>query len=170
MNNVIALFSTEAAAPAAKRERTAPKTVCGFRWKARQQRFERASVYFDPKTQEAYSYSWWRFVERIGPYLVFNNYSYSVSTSKHQRQMRWLLSDLGLSIDLNIEAPQGLADLESAIAHYNRRILALETACAKKGARKAKNAERLQEIDQLKIKIATIQMLQTLKAKQAQKA
>ena len=163
-----------------KRERKEPVTVAGFRWQPLKQRFAKANVYFDVETQEAYSYGWWRFVERIGPYLVFNSYRYSVSTSKHQCRVggygywreqnddpkEWgasLLASLGLKIDLWIEAPRGLQDLNSARTEYQFRIENLEAEIAKKGSRKAKNAKRRAEIDRLKIKMATVSMLQKIR-------
>jgi hypothetical protein len=137
-------------------DRKAPVVLSGMQWKPRKQRFEARSVSFDPETQEAYSYGWWRFVERIGPYLVFNSYRYSVSTSKHQGLLYWgygnerygLLADLGLSVDLRIEAPRGLQDLDSAVSLYERRIADLEC----------------------RIKIATVKMLQALREKDDRKA
>jgi hypothetical protein len=153
-----------------KRERSEPVTVSGFRWQPLKQRFVRPNVSFSPETQEAYSYGWWRFVERIGPYLVFNSYRYSVTTAKHQREVQWLLEDLGLSMDLYIEAPTGLQDLESALSHYASRIFVLQELISRKGSRKAKNADRLKEITTLQIKIATIQMLQRVRDSQDAKA
>lgn len=161
--------------PKPQRERKPSVIVSGLRWKPRKQRFEAANVTFDPETQEAYSYGWWRFVERIGPYLVFNSYRYSVTTSKHQSRMWWrsywrddpehhgLLAELGLSVDLEIEAPRGLQNLPAAIAHYESRIEGLESAISRKGSRKAKNAERRAAITEAQIKIATVKTLMALR-------
>lgn len=81
--------------------------------------YKRAGVYknstgsnkFNPETLEAHSYDWWKYVAKIDGKVVFNNYSYSVTTSGHQSAMRSLLSELGIKIDLFIEAPQGLDKL-----------------------------------------------------------
>ena len=69
---------------------------------------------FDPKTFVGLSYNWWLFVSQIDGKVIFNNYSYSVTTSSHQSSMRSLLNDLGIKIDLFIQSPKGLQDLQSA--------------------------------------------------------
>lgn len=115
---------------------------------------------FNPDTKKAYSYSWWLFVSPINGKLVFNNYNYSPTTCKHQWKLRSLLSTLGLTIDLTIEAPKGLQDLESAIKHYETKIAILQAAIAKKGSRKSTNAERASLINEHQITIAQIKSLQ----------
>lgn len=66
------------------------------------------NVTFDPKTKHAISYKWWTFVAMIEGKLVFNNYRYSVSTSKHQNKIRSLLQELGIKIDLEMPLPKGI--------------------------------------------------------------
>lgn len=66
------------------------------------------NVTFDPRTMDAYSYVWWRFVARIGGQVVFNTYYYSPSTSKHQSKVRSVLSDLGITVDIAAPFPQGI--------------------------------------------------------------
>ncbi len=81
------------------------------------------NVTFNPKTLEAYSYRWWKFVARIEGKVIFNNYRYSVSTGKHQRKVRSLLEELGVKVDLFLPLPQGinsssLADLIVTAEEY----------------------------------------------------
>lgn len=66
------------------------------------------NVTFDPSKVEARSYSWWVFVAKVEGLVVFNNYRYSNSTSKHQSKVRSLLNDLGIKIDLEMPLPCGL--------------------------------------------------------------
>lgn len=75
--------------------------------------YKASNVEFDPKTKIATSYLWWTFVAEIDGLLVFNNYRYSVSTSKHQRKVRTLLESLGLKIDLELPLPKGLRKFDS---------------------------------------------------------
>lgn len=70
-------------------------------------------VTFDPKTNQAYSYKHWCFVAMIEGKLVFNNYRYSVTTSKHQSKVRSLLSSLGIKIDYEMPLPQGIETLST---------------------------------------------------------
>jgi hypothetical protein len=63
---------------------------------------------FNPKTIEAFSYKWWKFVGIVDGKLVFNNYYYSPSTSKHQAKVRSLLNELGIKIDISMPIPGGL--------------------------------------------------------------
>ena len=64
--------------------------------------YKASNVSFDPVKIEALSYDWWVFVSRIGKLTVFNDYRYSLSTSKHQSKVRALLSDLGIKIDRTV--------------------------------------------------------------------
>ncbi len=117
------------------------------------------NVVFNPMDTTAYSYGWWRFLERINGKLVFNSYSYSNSTNRHQSKVLNLLSHLGLNIDLYIEAPNGLQSLSSAIEHYNHEIKALEQAIDKPRSNNEKNVARMFEIEALQRKIEEVQGL-----------
>jgi hypothetical protein len=108
--------------------------------------FKASNVEFNPDTLEATSYNWWYFVKRIGGKLVFNNYIYSNTTSRHQSRVKSLLAQLGIKIDFEIAAPKGLQDVKSAIYHYEYQISALESAIANPKSRKAKNMERQEQI------------------------
>lgn len=75
-------------------------------------------VTFDPSKIEARSYKWWSFVSKLDGKVVFNNYRYSVTTSKHQGKVRDLMRELGIKIDLFLSVPDGLQtcpDLGDAI-------------------------------------------------------
>lgn len=101
-----------------------------------------------PSKLEAFSYGWWRYLQVINGILVFNNYSYSVSTNKHQRD---LLQHIGYN------APQiFVRDRESlnGIASIIRFIKILENECKdlrdnvlKAGTRKKTNLDRLSQIE-----------------------
>jgi hypothetical protein len=71
---------------------------------------------------KAKSYNWWTFAKYINGVLVFNSYSYSVTTSAHQHRVRMMLEDLGHKVGLFIEAPKGLDDLGEALKYYKNRI------------------------------------------------
>lgn len=66
------------------------------------------NVTFDPKTCSAFSYKWWKFVGIVEGKVIFNNYRYSVSTSKHQSKVRSLLNELNIKIDIEMPLPRGL--------------------------------------------------------------
>lgn len=70
--------------------------------------YKKPNCTFNPKTLDAHSYKWWRFVAKIEGKVIFNNYRYSVTTSKHQSQVRTILSDLGIKIDLELPLPSGI--------------------------------------------------------------
>lgn len=127
--------------------------------------FKAANVKFNPENLQAYSYDWWRFVEKMGPFLVFNNFRYSVSTSKHQNKVSSLLDQLGFETDFSFEAPDGLQNLDSAIKHYERKITSLREEIAKPRSHKAKNDERRWEIKNHQETIKIIKKLNRLKRK-----
>lgn len=85
------------------------------------------SLTFDPIKLEAHSYRWWKFVSRIDGLVIFNNYSYSVSTSKHQSKIRSMLDQMGIKIDVFLQLRKGIntSDLEALF------LEAEEQACDK---------------------------------------
>ena len=121
--------------------------------------FKGSNVEFNPSICEATSYGWWKFVSRIGGLVVFNDYRYSVSTSKHQWKVRSLLNQLGIEIDLFIEAPQGLQNLDDAVRYYEVKIKCLNEDILKPRSQAAKNLERKGEIKALQVKIKAIKKL-----------
>jgi hypothetical protein len=121
--------------------------------------YKASNVTFDPNTNVALSYGYWKFVKVINNELVFNSYRYSVTTARHQRRIRRLLVELGLEINVEIECPKGLDDLVSSLRFYSQQIADLETAIAKPRSQKAKNAERRAEIDTLQHKIKIVRRL-----------
>jgi len=72
--------------------------------------YQRANynITFDPTKIEAISYKWWRFVAVVDGLVIFNNYRYSVSTSKQQREVRALMQELNIRIDLFLTLPCGI--------------------------------------------------------------
>lgn len=102
------------------------------------------SCTFSPDTMKAYSYGWWLFVDRIGNKIVYNNYSYSNTTCKHQSNVLRLL---GYKYDVSIEAPDGLQNLPSAISYYERKIQDLKEKIATPRTRKTTNQKRKEMIE-----------------------
>jgi hypothetical protein len=49
--------------------------------------------------RQAISYKWWTYLKVIDGKLVFNEYRYSVTTSKHQRECLNLLLNHGITKD-----------------------------------------------------------------------
>jgi hypothetical protein len=121
--------------------------------------YKASNVTFNPSRIEAYSYDWWKFVSKINGYIVFNNYTYSTTTCRHQHKVRRLLKSLGIDVNITIKAPKGLQNLESAIHFYNSEINSLKDAIAKKGSKALKNKERLAQISELTGKIEIVKFL-----------
>lgn len=107
---------------------------------------------------KAYSYGWWLFVSKINDNLVFNTYTYSVTTRAHQSSVRRLIEDtFGLTINIFIEAPEGLDKPDKAIEHYQRLI---EATTEEMNSPRKRQATK----DRLKTKIEHYnKMIQTIK-------
>lgn len=121
--------------------------------------YKASNVSFDPRTLDARSYVWWRFVKPIGGKVVFNGYRYSPTTQRHQFKVKRLLEELGISIDVYIETKLGLQSLDwdsDAIHIYKDRITALESAIKRKGSKALTNKKRFSEISTLKSKIKSV--------------
>lgn len=84
--------------------------------------YKASNVSFNPVTKEAFSYDWWKFTKMIDGKLVFNNYTYSSTTNRHQSKVRSLLSTLRVKIKYTIEAPKGLDNLPVALEHHRSQL------------------------------------------------
>ena len=110
------------------------------------------NVYFNPETIEAESYGWWEFLKVIGGKVVFNDYRYSVTTTKHQSKVKGLLRGLDIKVDLYVQAPEGLQSLQSAITYIDYQIEKLQAEIDKPRSHRAKNDKRETEIYDLTVK------------------
>lgn len=113
------------------------------------------NVYF-PSSRDAYSYGHWQYLKQIGNRLIFNDYSYSTTTCKHQRELQDILGYTGYT---TIQAPKGLGDLPAAVQHYEDMNEELAAAIAKPRSHKAKNKERSDEIAR---NLLTIELIKEL--------
>lgn len=89
------------------------------------------------KELEARSYSHWLFLTNIKGVIVFNDYSYSVSTSAHQSCVRSILEELKIkiglvvyqreSLDRGVQIDEIVKDRELAIYKLKRKGLSQKT-------------------------------------------
>ncbi len=119
-----------------------PQKLNSFIFKKHANRYEISNCYLQLDPLIAYSYNWWEFVKVINGKLIFNNFTYSATTTAHQYKTRRLLRQLGLVIDVEIEAPSGLQSMANTVLHYGRLIASLERDIAKPRSNKRKNTER----------------------------
>lgn len=118
--------------------------------------FKASNVTFDPSTIYATSYRWWDMVKVIGGLVVFNDYTYSPTTSQHQSKVKSLMEQLGIKIDVTIEARKGLQSLDTAKTDYLSNIVALKAEIAKPKTRAGKNLERARTIKEIEAKIKLV--------------
>lgn len=94
--------------------------------------YKASNVEFNCDRIQAYSYGWWRFVDKVNGKVIFNNFRYSHTTSRHQTKVMNLLNNLGIKIDVVIEASLGLNNLNGSISDqiflYKKSINSLEVA------------------------------------------
>lgn len=104
---------------------------------------------FDPAICEGRSYRWWIYIKKINGRVVFNNYTYSSTTSKHQSDGGYLLRQLGITVDLYISLSGGLQTFESeALPTLYREINDLKLAMLHGKAESNKNrAECIKELE-----------------------
>jgi len=106
---------------------------------------------FNPEICQADSYNWWVFVKKIKGKVVFNDYSYSPSTSGHQSAMRSLLKQLKIKIDHIVCIRQSLNDFEhSALKSLYESIFHIELQLGRKNAQKKLIKNRKNQIKELK--------------------
>lgn len=126
--------------------------------------YKSSNCFFDPNAIYATSYNWWSFVEIVAGKTVFNDYRYSITTTGHQRKVMRLMKELKMKIDVMIECPKGLDDLNSAITWYEHKIKDLQTLIDRPKSQKAKNKQRIQMINHYMEKIASVKTLMVLNA------
>ena len=111
--------------------------------------YEASNVSFDPENISAFSYNWWEFVSVINGKVVFNNYTYSNSTAKHQIKVRRLLETLNIKIDIVIESTKSLSSYEwqdDALKMLDNKIKLLNDALNNPRRKKALDEKRKEEI------------------------
>jgi len=106
-------------------------------------------------------------VRNVNGKVLFNNYSYSNSTAKHQHKLRSLLSDLGIEVDLFVHAPWGLQNLDAALQWHRNYIQKLGRDMAKRGSRKEKNEWRWREAVRHMYIVEELQQLNNLERRVA---
>jgi endo-beta-N-acetylglucosaminidase D len=75
---------------------------------------------------EAYSYDWWQYLTKVNGLVIFNNYFYSPTTSKHQSNCRGLLHDAGIKIDLLLDFNGHFNAsnwIDNAVSQYQQKIV-----------------------------------------------
>lgn len=123
--------------------------------------YKASNLTFNPATGEGRSYEWYSIARKFDGVLVLNTYAYSNTTARHATKLRGLFHSLGLEW-VEIEAPQGLQNLDDARALVVSRIQNLTIEINKPRSRPEKNAERFAEIAGLKEKLALIDKLQQI--------
>lgn len=124
---------------------------------------------FDHIAFEARSYRWWLYLCKIKGKVVFNGYYYSSQTSGHQSNMRDLLKQLKIKIDIevNVRCSLGKLSSESLEPCYERmfgiQIKAKRAAVLKRKVDKTGDAAQIKEIK------AEIKLLRSLGAKYSPK-
>jgi hypothetical protein len=125
-----------------------------FRWIKSRKKFEKSNLIYHPETGRGYSYNWYRIVDKIGGKVVLNTYVYSRTTAGHIGDIRCLLRELNVKIDIEIEAPLGLKNHEAIQRHYASMADEHKAKIIAKGSRKAKNQERQKIIEWLNLELA----------------
>jgi hypothetical protein len=130
----------------------------------------KASNTFYPETLEAWSYDWWQYLAVIKGKLVFNDYTYSNCTSKHQNDLRGLLRELRIKVDVCVEVAGGLQSSKSEwLEPYYKNLLLAEIRMKRKGASYITKNNSLAIIKQAKSDIKNLRSLGATFTKQDQK-
>lgn len=140
-------------------------------FQSRNQVFKTAKNSFDPLEFQAHSYGHWCYVKKIKGKVVFNAYRYSVTTSGHQSEMRALLRELGIKIDLEVNMHNSLSHFkECALEPMYRAMFELEVALKRPNSKPATNKERRASVAGLKRDITKARALGAVLTKEKIKA
>lgn len=148
------------------------KTEIGSFVKSRNS-YESKQFKFDLDTCEAYSYDWWLFCIKIDDVIYFNDSSYSMQTSQHQRMAQNILKSAGAKEHgYKIEYvyfKEGLNHLNNSISNMEFEIHQLEEKIKSPRTRKATNQDRKQRIKFLQKRIKEAQDLKKIIDSQLEK-
>lgn len=139
------------------------RNIYALPYQTKNKLFKHKNNYFDPVAFKAVSYNWWTYVMKIKGKVVFNDHNYSMTTCKHQGEMRTLLRQLGIKIDLYVNMHQSLENFETqALRPLYELMFQLEIETARKGSKPETNKVRKAKIKTL---IKNIAMARKLGAK-----
>lgn len=85
-----------------------------------------SNVRYYADKKEAYSYDWWCFVKVINGKTIFNNYTYSSTTCRHQSKVASLMYKLGHKIDLYVDMNYSLTEesfKDCALHSFYRKVI-----------------------------------------------
>jgi hypothetical protein len=141
-----------------------PYTKRDFKWQLPY--FKRSEIFkqpngrvtFDPKVIEARSYGHWCFVKVIKGKVVFNDFSYSNTTGKHQSSVRSLMQQLGIKVDVFVNQRSSLSE-GIRLDDLYRSIEEIKIASERKGARKTTKKEAPKLIQSVQKQIADLKKL-----------
>lgn len=115
---------------------------------------------FNPETFEAHSYGHWLYVCKIKGVVVFNDYSYSVTTNGHQWEMKSFLKDnFGLEIKNFIVVNQAQSLDRGLFLDHHYGLLALNEVRLKAAKREDQKEELKESIEHCKTMIAKLKKL-----------
>jgi len=118
---------------------------------------------FSPETMHATSYRWYDLFKKINGQTVLNSYAYSNTTIKHIHKMRKLAKELNIKIDLEIQAPSGLQNLDSAVSFYFDKIQDAKEHLVKPRIRQTTKEKLAKEIVFFETKLKQVQKLKGVK-------
>jgi ATP-dependent helicase/DNAse subunit B len=130
--------------------RLIPKEV-SMKYMKRAQIYKSDNVTFNPATCEAHSYTWWKFVAKVDGFVIFNNYRYSYSTSKHQAKVRSLLDTLNIKVDVYAPFPQGIQGQDLSLIFEEAEENLCNQFLNEESKRITRNEKAKQRRDKLKV-------------------
>jgi hypothetical protein len=115
------------------------ESATGFRYKPKKGTLEASNNAFRLDDCTAWSYSHWCYYKVIDGKGVFNRYRYSVTTARHQSNMRDLIHTLGLPIDIEVDTRRSISSFDAADI---RKVLLENFYAAKTAYSKCKRESR----------------------------
>jgi len=115
---------------------------------------------FNPETFEARSYQHWCYMTKIKGHIVFNDYSYSVTTNGHQGEMRGFMREtLGINMDKVVFVNQRQSLTSGLFLDHHYETMALAEVRIKNSNRPAFIESQKEIIAKCKKEIAILKKL-----------
>lgn len=115
---------------------------------------------FNPETFQGHSYQWWMYVTKIKGVVVFNDYNYSMTTNKHQWEMKSFLKEqYGIETKDMVILDQAQSLDRGIFLDHHYNLLAVNEVRLKAAKRDSQKEELEAAIEHCKKMISTLKKL-----------
>jgi hypothetical protein len=139
----------------------------------RLRKYKASNLEYCIDTKISYSYEWWQFTKLLsdGKTILFNNYSYSSSTSRHQSKIASLFREAGYYNEpslyniVYVSSPKSIGATnfyQSCVDVIHEKINAIESILQNNRRKRSLDVHRYEQLNELRLELAKLTKLKPL--------